>query len=340
MAKGSISAFVLTEDGGSITHAVQVVGEADLPDGDVVVRVEYSSLNYKDAMIVNGIGRLVKTYPHVPGIDLAGVVETSASDCYAAGDPVLLTGWRVGETHWGGYAQRARVRSEWLVPLPAGFSAKQAMAIGTAGFTAMLAVMSLEKHGLGAARNSGADLETSEVLVTGASGGLGSIAVSILAHLGYRVVASTGRPELEDYLKALGAAEIVNREIFAEPSDRPMESERWSGAIDTVGATTLARVIAQLKYRASVAACGLVGGVKLETNVIPFLLRGVNLLGIDSSMQPFDVRVDAWNRLVRDVPTESLEEATTVIGLADLAEYAERILNGQIRGRVVVDVNA
>ena len=340
MTTEPFAALVLDEDGGSITHAVRELDEAELPDGDVLVRVEYSSLNYKDAMILKGIGRLVKTYPHVPGIDLAGVVETSESARYAAGDAVLLTGWRVGESHWGGYAQRARVRSEWLVPVPPEFTTKQAMAIGTAGFTAMLAVMSLEKHGLNAPSQHGADSETSEVLVTGASGGVGSIAVAILAKLGYCVVASTGRSELEGFLKSLGASEVVERQMFSDSSERPLESERWSGAIDTVGTTTLARVIAQLKYRASVAACGLVSGAKLETTVIPFLLRGVNLLGIDSSMQPYDVRVHAWDRLVQDLHSQKLEDATTIIGLADLAEYATRILDGQIRGRVVVDVNA
>ncbi len=340
MKKRPFTALVLDEDGGSITHAVREIDEAELPEGDVLVRVEYSTLNYKDAMILKGIGGLVKSYPLVPGIDFAGVVEASASERYAVGDPVLLTGWRVGEIHWGGYAQRARVRSDWLVPLPVAFSTKQAMAIGTAGFTAMLAVMSLEIHGLQAPGQPDAGSQPDEVLVTGATGGVGSIAVVILAKLGYRVVASTGRSELEAYLKSLGAFEIVERQMFSEPSDRPLESERWSGAIDTVGATTLARVIAQLKYRASVAACGLVGGAKLETNVIPFLLRGVNLLGIDSTMQPYDVRVQAWNRLVQDLHTQNLEDATTVIGLADLAECADQILNGQIRGRLVVDVNA
>ena len=340
MANHPIAALMLNEDGGKITPDIQGIDEAALPEGEVLVRVEYSSLNYKDAMILGGIGRLVKIYPHVPGIDLAGVVEQSESKRYRVGDPVVLTGWRVGEAHWGGYAQKARVRSEWLIPLPTGFTTKQAMAIGTAGFTAMLAVIGLETHGLSPAPPVGGASETTDILVTGASGGVGSLAVAILAQLGYRVFASTGRPELAEYLKSLGAAEIIERQMLSEVSNRPLESERWSGAIDTVSATTLARVIAQLKCRASVAACGLVGGAQLETSVIPFLLRGVNLLGIDSSMQPYDARIAAWDRLVRDLHTQKLDEATTVIGLADLTEYAKRILDGQIRGRVVVDVNA
>ena len=340
MPKNPIVAIILNESDGKITHDIQEIEAATLPEGDVLIRIEYSSLNYKDAMILGGIGQLVRSYPHVPGIDLAGVIEHSDCAQYKVGDPVLLTGWRVGETHWGGYAQKARVGSEWLVPLPAGFTTKQAMAIGTAGFTAMLAVMGLEKHGLSLASTAGDASEAIDVLVTGASGGVGSIAVAILSQLGYRVSASTGRPELAEYLKSLGASEIVDRHVLEESSSRPLESERWSGAIDTVGGTTLARVIAQLKYRASVAACGLVGGAHLETSVIPFLLRGVNLLGIDSSMQPYDTRIAAWGRLVQDLHTQKLDEATTVIGLAELTDFAKQILDGQIRGRVVVDVNA
>ena len=340
MPKNSIAALILNENDGKFTHEIQEIEAAALPEGDVLVRIEYSSLNYKDAMILGGIGRLVRSYPHVPGIDLAGVVEHSDCAQYMPGDSVLLTGWRVGETHWGGYAQKARVRSEWLIPLPVGFTTKQAMAIGTAGFTAMLAVMGLEKHGLNLALSTDGASEATDVLVTGASGGVGSIAVAILSQLGYRVSASTGRPEMAEYLKSLGATEIVNRHELEESSGRPLESERWSGAIDTVGGTTLARVITQLKYRASVAACGLVGGVILETSVIPFLLRGVNLLGIDSSMQPYDMRIAAWSRLVQDLHTQKLDETTTVIGLAELTDFAKQILGGQIRGRVVVDVNA
>ena len=340
MPKNSFAALILNENEGKVAHDVQEVEASDLPEGDVLIRTEYSSLNYKDAMILGGIGRLVKNYPHVPGIDLAGVVEHSDCAQYKIGDPVLLTGWRVGETHWGGYAQKARVRSEWLVPLPAGFTTKQAMAIGTAGFTAMLAVMGLEKHGLGLASPGDDASDTTDVLVTGASGGVGSIAVAILSQLGYQVSASTGRQELAEYLKSLGATEIVDRHVLEESSSRPLESERWSAAIDTVGGTTLARVIAQLKYRASVAACGLVGGANLETTVIPFLLRGVNLLGIDSSMQPYDTRITAWDRLVQELHTQKLDEATTVIGLGELTDFAKQILDGQIRGRVVVDVNA
>ena len=340
MLKQLIAALIINESGGKFTHDIQEIEATALPEGDVLIRIDYSSLNYKDAMVLNGIGRLVKSYPHVPGVDFAGVVEYSDCAQFKVGDPVLLTGWRVGETHWGGYAQMARVRSEWLIPLPIGLTTKQAMAIGTAGFTAMLAVMALEKHGLNLTALADRKSENMDVLVTGASGGVGSIAVAILSQLGYRVSASTGRPEMTKYLKSLGATEIVNRRELEEGSSRPLESERWSGAIDTVGGTTLARVIAQLKYRASVAACGLVAGAHLETSVIPFLLRGVNLLGIDSSMQPYNVRIAAWVRLVQNLNIQKLDEMTTVIGLVELPEFATKILDGQIRGRVVVDVNA
>ena len=339
MTTGSFTALVINDDGGAVTHKVEQIEESALPKGDVLVRVEYSSLNYKDAMVLKGLGRLVRNYPHVPGIDLAGTVEKSTCNQYAVGDRVLLTGWRVGEAHWGGYAQKARVSSNWLVSVPRKFSTRQVMAIGTAGFTAMLAVIGLEQHGLGATLSPDKESESGEVLVTGASGGVGSIAVSILAQLGYRVTASTGRPELENYLYSLGACEVVARKLLSEPSDRPLESERWDSVIDTVGGITLARAIAQLKYRSSVAVCGLVGGVTLETSVIPFLLRGVNLLGIDSSMQPYSIREIVWQRLAQELQLQVLDNMTTVIGLTDLVEYSEQILDGQIRGRVVVDLN-
>jgi len=321
-------ALVLSEDDGKVSSAVQELGEDDLPEGDVTVRVTYSGLNYKDGMIVNGIGRLVRDYPHVPGIDFAGVVETSQSDRYKPGDAVVLTGWRVGEMHWGGYAGKARVKADWLVPLPDGLSDKRAMAIGTAGLTSMLCVAALEDHGI--APGSGT------VLVTGAAGGVGSVAVSILAKRGYTVAASTGRAAQHDYLRSLGASEIVDRSELSEPSKRPLEAERFAGAIDTVGGTTLARVLAQTGYGGSVAACGLAGGANLECTVLPFLLRGVNLLGIDSVMQPYENRVRIWNRLVDDLPMDRLDALTGEIGLADIAKAADDILKGQVRGRLVV----
>jgi acrylyl-CoA reductase (NADPH) len=268
----------------------------------------------------------------VPGIDFAGTVERSEDSRYKPGDKVVLTGWRVGEVWWGGYAQKARVKADWLVPLPDGLSTKQAMAVGTAGFTAMLAVMALEDHGLRP--------DQGEVLVTGAAGGVGSVTTAILANLGYRVAGVTGRPETAGYLKDLGAETVVPREELSEPSKRPLESERWSGCVDAVGGVTLSRVLGQMRYGASVAAVGLAGGAKLETTVIPFLLRGVNLLGIDSVMRPYEDRVTAWRRISTDLPMEKLEAMIQPATLTDLPAMGAAILKGQIKGRVVVDVNA
>lgn len=321
-------ALVLTEDDGKVSSAVRDMSVDELPEGDVTVRVTYSGLNYKDGMIINGIGRLVRDYPHVPGIDFAGVVEESGSDRYKPGDQVILTGWRVGEVHWGGYAGKARVKSDWLVPVPEGLTDKRAMAIGTAGFTSMLCVAALEDHGL--------TPDSGTVLVTGAAGGVGSVAVSILAKRGYTVAASTGRAEQADYLTLLGASQIIDRAELSEPSKRPLESENFAGAVDTVGGTTLARVLAQTAYGGSVAACGLAGGANLECTVLPFLLRGVNLLGIDSVMQPYDNRVRVWQRLVDDLPMDRLDALTEEIGLSDLPQAANDILKGQVRGRLVV----
>ena len=326
----NFKAFVLGESDGKVSNEIQKLTSSDLPEGDVLVRVEYSDVNYKDGMVVNGIGGLVRNYPHVPGIDFAGVVEESSHSRYAAGDKVVLTGWRVGEVHWGGYAQKARVNGDWLVPLPEGLSTKQAMAVGTAGLTSMLCVMALEDHGL--------TPSDGPVLVTGAAGGVGSVAVSILARLGYEVGASTGREAQHEYLKSLGATTLVARSDLSESNKRPLESETWAGAIDTVGSTTLARVLAQVKYGGSVAACGLAGGPKLEVTVLPFLLRGVNLLGIDSVMQPFENRVRVWDRIASDLPHEKLEKMTEVIGLSGVAEAASSILSGQVRGRLVVEL--
>ena len=323
-------ALVLHEEGGKIVPRLESIEEERLPPGDVTVRVEYSTLNYKDGMILEGQGRLVRQYPHIPGIDFAGTVERSDSPDFKPGDPVILTGWRVGEVHWGGYAEQARVRAEWLVRRPEGLSARQTMAIGTAGFTAMLAVIALERHGL--------KPDAGEVLVTGAAGGVGSVAVSLLAALGYRVAASTGRPELRDYLQGLGAAELIERATLAEKPVRPLDRERWAGAVDAVGGNTLATILTQLKYRASVAACGLAGGGDLSATVIPFLLRGVNLLGIDSVMCPGDERVEAWGRLARDLRLDRLNQLTQIVPLADVPALASRILQGEVRGRVVVDL--
>jgi acrylyl-CoA reductase (NADPH) len=324
-------ALVLEEAGGKVSHSIRELDEATLPGGNVTVAVEYTTVNYKDGLVVNGAGGLVKRYPHVPGIDFAGSVLTSAHPAYRPGDKVVLTGWRVGEVQWGGCAQQASVNGDWLVPLPAGLTTRQAMAIGTAGFTAMLAVMALEAHGLTPA--------SGEVLVTGAAGGVGSVATAILAKRRYQVVASTGRTETHDYLRALGASSIIDRAPFAEPAKRPLEGERWAGCVDSVGGNTLARVLAQTKYGGSVAAVGLAGGSKLEHTVIPFLLRGISLLGIDSVMCPTPRRVAAWARLRTDLPLDKLEAMTVVAGLVDVPTLAADILKGQVRGRVVVDVN-
>jgi acrylyl-CoA reductase (NADPH) len=323
-------ALVLHEEEGRVVPRIEAVEEASLPPGDVTVRVEYSTLNYKDGMILEGRGRLVRRYPHVPGIDFAGTVEHSNSPEFRPGDPVLLTGWRVGETHWGGYAEKARVKAEWLVRRPQGLGAREAMAIGTAGFTAMLAVIALERHDL----SPGAG----DVLVTGAAGGVGSVAVALLAGLGHRVVAATGRPALADYLRDLGAAELIERAALAAKPARPLDGERWAGAIDAVGGATLATILTQLKYRASVAACGLAGGSDLPASVVPFLLRGVNLLGIDSVMCPRAERLAAWQRLTRDLPPDRLAQMTEIVPLSRLPQLAAKILHGAVRGRTVIDV--
>lgn len=327
-----VRALVLEESDRKVVAAVREVAAGDLPPGDVTLAVQYSSLNYKDGMILGGLGRLVRQYPHVPGIDFVGTVEESTNAAWKPGDRAILTGWRVGETQWGGYAQKARVKGEWLVALPEGMSPRHAMAIGTAGFTAMLATMALEEHGIAPGRG--------DVLVTGAAGGVGSVAVALLSKLGHRVVASTGRVEAHGYLKALGAAEIVDRAQLATPSGKPLDPERWAGCIDAVGGSTLAAVLPALKYRGSVAACGLAGGSELRTTVLPFLLRGVNLLGIDSVLCPMERRRVAWARLASDLPPERLESMIEPARLEDLPALGSRILAGHVRGRVVVDVNA
>jgi acrylyl-CoA reductase (NADPH) len=328
----SFRALVLHEEGGRVVPRIEAVDEARLPPGEVTVAVECSTLNYKDGLILQGLGRLVRTYPHIPGVDFAGTVETSQAPEFKPGDPVILTGWRVGEAQWGGYAEKARVKASYLVRRPQGLSARRAMAIGTAGFTAMLAVMALERHGL---RPGSGD-----VLVTGAAGGVGSVAVALLSRLGHRVVASTGRPEQRDYLIELGAAELADRAALATKTARPLDSERWAGAVDAVGGATLATVLTQLRYRASVAACGLAGGSDLPATVIPFLLRGVSLLGIDSVMCPAEERIAAWQRLIRDLPLDLLDRMTQTVPLSALPELAPKILKGEVRGRTVVDVAA
>lgn len=321
------------EETGLATAAVGQISLDQLPAGEVTVAVEYSTVNYKDGLCLSPKGGgLVRKYPHIPGIDFAGTVEASEDARYKPGDKVVLTGWRVGEAHWGGYTQKARVKADWLVPLPEGLDSRQAMAVGTAGLTAMLSVMALEDHGL--------SKEHGPVLVTGAAGGVGSVATAILANLGYEVAAVTGRPETETYLRSLGASQIVAREDLNETVKRPLEGETWAGCIDAVGGAMLARVLGQMKYGASVAAVGLAGGAALPATVIPFLLRGVNLLGIDSVMQPYDNRLRAWARLATDLPMEKLEAMVQPAGLSDLPQLGADILNGQVKGRVVVDVNA
>ena len=317
-----------------VTQEIVELNDDQLPaDGNVTVAVEYSTVNYKDGLCVNATGGLVRKFPHVPGIDFAGTVESSDDDRYKAGDKVVLTGWRVGEAWWGGYAQKARVKADWLVPLPDGLTTRQAMAVGTAGFTSMLSVMALEDQGL---KPGG-----KPVLVTGAAGGVGSVATAILANLGYEVAAVTGRPEQTDYLKGLGATSIVAREDMATPSGKPLEAEVWAGCIDAVGGAMLTKVLTQIQYGGSVAAVGLAGGAAMEgSTVIPFLLRGVNLLGIDSVMRPYEDRVRAWQRVATDLPMDKLEDMVVPATLADLPKLGKDILKGQVKGRVVVDVNA
>jgi acrylyl-CoA reductase (NADPH) len=323
-------ALVLTEADGAVQSEVKDLSTGDLPDGDVLVSVRYSSLNYKDGLAVTGKGRVIRRYPMVPGIDFAGTVEESRSPDWKPGDRVILTGWEVGEKYWGGFSQKARVRAEWLVPLPDGMGMEQAMGHGTAGFTAMLCVLALEERGLIPGEHP--------VIVTGAGGGVGSVAVALLAGLGYQVAASTGRPELHGYLTGLGAQEIVDRSTIAKPSGRPLESEHWAGAVDTVGGDTLAALLPAMRFNSSVAACGVAGGPTLNTTVFPFILRGVSLLGINSVFVPQERRRAVWARLAHDLPADTLARITQVVPLADIPAMSEEILKGRVRGRVVVDV--
>jgi acrylyl-CoA reductase (NADPH) len=306
------------------------LAEGRLPLGDVTVRVSHSTLNYKDALAITGKGPVVRTFPMVPGIDLAGTVEQSTRPDYAAGDAVILNGWGVGETHWGGLAQKARLNGNWLVPLPAQFTPQQAMALGTAGYTAMLCVLALERHGVTPAHG--------EILVTGAAGGVGSVATAVLSRLGYTVVAVSGRPAETDYLKRLGAVEVLDRATFATPG-KPLGKERWAGAVDVVGSHTLVNVCATTRYRGVVTACGLAGGMDFPATVAPFILRGVTLVGIDSVMCPRPERLEAWRRLSSDLDVSKLAMISREVGLTDVIPLASKLLNGEVRGRVIVDVN-
>jgi acrylyl-CoA reductase (NADPH) len=327
----TFKALVLTQEDGKTVSNIKQLSNDDLPEGDVLLAVDYSSLNYKDGLAITGKGKIVRQWPLVPGIDLAGTVLESDSTDYAVGDRVVLTGWSVGEKYWGGYSQRQRVQSKWLVPLPEGLDSRQAMAIGTAGFTAMLCIMTLEEAGITPDKGT--------VLVTGASGGVGSVAVAILAKLGYTVAAVSAKPEADDFLRGLGASEILTREEMSE-KPRPLEGQRWAGAVDVVGTTTLARVLAEMNYGGCVAACGLAGGFDLPTTVMPFILRNVSLRGVDSVMCPVERRKVAWQRLVTDLPAEALGEIGQVASLEQLPELAEKITTGGVRGRVIVDLNA
>lgn len=322
---------LVVEDGAERRVELRDLGLDALPPGEVLVRIAYSTLNYKDGLAVTGKGKILRTNPMAPGIDFAGTVLESSSPAYKPGDEVVLTGWGVGERHWGGFSQLNRVKAEWLVPLPAGLSLKQAMAIGTAGFTAALCVQALECFGLAPTER--------EVLVTGAAGGVGSVAVALLAQAGYKVVASTGRPAEADYLKGLGATAVIDRAVLTAPG-RPLDSERWAAAVDTVGGPTLAGIFRSVAYHGAVAAVGNAGGAEFTTSVFPFILRGVRLIGVESVLVPPDERLAAWERLARDLSGDLLDRMTEVIPLAAVPEYSETITNAQVRGRVVVDVNA
>ena len=327
---GTFKAIRIDKAEKGTTVALVSFDESELMDGDVTVRVEWSTLNYKDGLAVTGKAPVVRRFPMIAGIDFAGVVEHSSHPRWKAGDKVVCNGWGLGETHLGSYAEKARVKGDWLVRLPDGISTRDAMAIGTAGYTAMLAVLALENHGLAPAHGP--------VVVTGAAGGVGSVAIAILSKLGYHVMASTGRMSETDYLRGLGAAEVIDRNELSGPA-KPLAKERWAGGVDSVGSTTLANLLAMTKYRGAVAACGLAGGMDLPTSVAPFILRGVCLLGIDSVMCPIEVREVAWKRLSSDLDPRKLSEITHEIGLSDVIDAGARILSGQVRGRIVVKIS-
>jgi acrylyl-CoA reductase (NADPH) len=325
-----IKAILIDKQDGAYGARLADVNETDLPDAPVTVRIEYSTVNYKDGLAITGESPVVRKFPMVPGIDFAGIVESSTSTAWRPGDRVLLNGWGVGESHWGGFAQKARVNAEWLQRVPDAFTARQAMAIGTAGYTASLCVDALIRHGLTPGQG--------EVLVTGASGGVGSVAIALLAKAGFNVVASTGKQTEAGYLQALGAKQVIDRNELSQPG-KPLQKERWTAVVDSVGSHTLANACAQTRYRGAVAACGLAQGMDFPTSVAPFILRGVSLLGVDSVMAPHTLREPAWSRLARDLDASALERMSRVIGLADTLAAAQEILNGTIRGRVVVDVH-
>ncbi|QGZ56631.1 acrylyl-CoA reductase (NADPH) [Paraburkholderia acidiphila] len=323
-------AILIDKESGSYEARITDLDEARLPEGDVLVDVGYSTLNYKDGLAITGKGPVVRSFPMVPGIDFAGTVAQSANPAYAVGDAVVLNGWGVGEQHWGGLAQKARVKGDWLIPLAPGFTPRQTMAVGTAGYTAMLCILALERHGITPAHG--------EVLVTGASGGVGSFAIALLMRRGYRVVASTGRPQEAEYLKQLGAVEVIDRASLSEPG-RPLQKERWAAAIDSVGGHTLANVCASLRADGAVAACGLAQGMDLPATVAPFILRGVSLLGINSVTRPFAERQKAWHALGDTLDLKQLDTITHEIGMAEAIPAASELLAGHVRGRLVVDVN-
>lgn len=323
-------ALQITKDDAGYRTELKELDESQLPEGDVTVQVAWSTLNYKDGLAITGKGPVVRKFPLTPGIDLAGTVLESSHPCWKVGDKVILNGWGVGETHSGCLAQKARLKGDWLVPLPPAFTERQAMAIGTAGYTAMLCVLALEKHGL--------KPSDGEILVTGANGGVGSVAIMLLAKLGYTVIASTGRPEEAAHLKTLGAAGIIHRDELSQPG-KPLGKERWAGVVDSVGSTTLANACATTRYIGAVAACGLAGGADFPATVMPFILRGITLYGIDSVMAPIERRNEAWQRLARDLDVAKLEANTAEIGLAEAINVGAQLLEGKVRGRVVVDVN-
>jgi acrylyl-CoA reductase (NADPH) len=325
----TFKAIVIDKGDNGQTVRLADFDEKDLMEGDVTVRVEWSTLNYKDGLAITGKAPVVRRFPMIAGVDFAGTVESSSHPAWKAGDKVILNGWGLGETHLGAYAQKARVKGDWLVRLPASMSARDAMAIGTAGYTAMLAVMALERFGV--------TPERGPIVVTGAAGGVGSVAVALLAKLGYAVTASTGRPDEAAYLKGLGAAEVIDRKELAGPP-RALAKERWAGGIDSVGSTTLANVLSMTRYCGTVAACGLAGGMDLPTSVAPFILRGVSLAGIDSVMCPLELRRQAWNRLGTDLQRAKIEAMTSEIGLPDVIEAAARIVEGRVRGRIAVRI--
>lgn len=324
-------ALVLENTGGTFHAAIQHLPASSLPEGDVLVSVAYSSLNYKDALAVTNRGKIARRFPMVPGVDFSGVVVESKSSRFAPGDPVVLTGCGVGEEHWGGFAQLARVKSDWLLPLPEGLTLKSAMSIGTAGLTAMFCVMTLQEHGIRPGRG--------EVLVTGATGGVGCVAVMVLAKLGYRVAASTGKTDAHELLKSIGAQEIIDRREWATRTDKPLESGRWAGAIDSVGGETLAGLLRQMQRDGCVAAVGLAGGAELHTTVYPFILRAVSLIGVSSVYASMDRRHTAWARLAHVLPLETLERITRTARLDDLPALCGQMIDGKTRGRVVIDVN-